>query len=308
MIGALLGTRTVRWRAPSAGLRAGESWDEDRVALFDALFAALHKHSDRSSRTGTHQPQLLVLRGLLLQLHRGNGSSPWRRPRRSSSRRAIPVDRPQDRTTSLARSPRQRPCPAWQVTDRRRRPGLAAEAPRADHGGTTRTAPRPLQDQAQPGRQHRVRRPQPRPGHAETRLQRYGALAPGFPRVVFAMFLVAEAHPFADLNGRVASACERRADRRRQQRLMIPMSSRLSPGPARDAHAAHRVDQGPGACAGVGCKRRMVLGILVQDRPRAYAALLTPAEAEEQGVILRTTVELADAAPKTETPAPQPAM
>lgn len=55
----------------------------------------------------------------------------------------------------------------------------------------------------------------------------YEALEPGFARAVFSMFAVAEVHPFADGNGRVARALmNQEFSAERQSRVVIPLSYR----------------------------------------------------------------------------------
>ncbi len=134
--------------------------------------------------------------------------------------------------------------------------------------------------------------------------ERYRALPSGFPRAAFAMFLVAEVHPFADGNGRVARAlANAELTAARQQRLIIPIvfrddylqalrvMSRLEvPAPlikvlARAQEWAASVDWTSAASANA-------------DLERTHA-LLTPMEAEEQGVILRPTTELTGASGPT---------
>jgi Fic/DOC family len=130
----------------------------------------------------------------------------------------------------------------------------------------------------------------------------YASLAPGFARSVFAMFLVAEVHPFADGNGRVARAlANAELTAANQQRLMIPivyrddylqalraLSRKGAPAPllrtmARAQAWAQELDWSSMASAHV-------------DLGRTHA-LLTPSEAEEQGVILRRPSELTDEPP-----------
>jgi len=55
----------------------------------------------------------------------------------------------------------------------------------------------------------------------------YDNLPPGFPRGAFAMFLVAEVHPFADGNGRVARILmNSELTRAGEQRVIVPISAR----------------------------------------------------------------------------------
>ncbi len=162
-------------------------------------------------------------------------------------------------------------------------------------------------------------RPEEQPGQFKTRANRAGntefvsptrvtgtlargfehhlALDAGFPRATFVMFLIAEVHPFADGNGRVARAlANAELTASGQQRLMIPIVFRD------DYLAALRAMS----------RRGMPVPLIrVLSRAQAWAsevdwssmstaerdldrtnALLTPGEAKERGVILRLGSEL----------------
>jgi len=114
------------------------------------------------------------------------------------------------------------------------------------------------------------------------------------------MFLVAEVHPFGDGNGRVARALSNaELSAARQQRLMIPIVFRDDYLQALRAMSRLEV---PTALIKVLARAQAWAGSIdwssassaTTDLERTHA-LLTPAEAEEQGVILRTTSELAGA-------------
>jgi fido (protein-threonine AMPylation protein) len=122
-------------------------------------------------------------------------------------------------------------------------------------------------------------------------------LAPGFARAVFAMFLVAEVHPFSDGNGRVARALANvELSAAGQQRLMIPIVYR-------DDHlyalrAMSRLEDPKSLIKVLARAQAWAAGVDWSSAASAEAdlrrtnALLTPMEAEEQGVILRTVDEL----------------
>jgi hypothetical protein len=129
--------------------------------------------------------------------------------------------------------------------------------------------------------------------------ERYRALPQGLARAIFAVFLVAEVHPFTDGNGRVARAVANAeltaAD---QQRLIIPTVLRddylhALRALSRYAHAvplikvldraqawAHEVDW-----SSIEAARR---------DSEATNALMTSAEADDLGVILRLPSEVAN--------------
>ena len=301
LIGALLGSRDTSLASPlGRATRAGDSWDEDRLALFDVLFAALHEYvpidrpaPERISSTfsfyeayfsnfieGTEftveEAQEIIFQG------------------------AMPVDRPQDAhdilgTFDLVSDPALRGRTPTDAEDLlsllntfharimagrpEQRPGhFKTSANRA--GGTEFVAP------------SRVR------GTLMRGYERYRALQPGFPRAVFAMFLVAEVHPFADGNGRVARAlANAQLSAAGQQRLMIPIVFRDDYLQALRAMSRLTV---PTALIRVLARAQQwsasidwsSMSSARTDLERTHA-LLTPAEAEERGVILRTTGELA---------------
>ena len=210
-----------------------------RLALFDVLFAALHEHVPRRpSRTGAHQAHLLVLRGVLLQLHRGNRvhrrGGPGHRLRRRDSRRP-PARTP---TTSSGRSTSSATPPFAQGHPPALRTYVAAEhVPRADHGGTSEERPGSSRP-GEPRRQHRVRRPEPGARHprgaATSATSRWTA---GFPVRSSRCSSSPRSTRSADGNGRVARAlANAELSAARQQRLIDPdrLPRRLPPGAPRD--------------------------------------------------------------------------
>ena len=316
LIGALLGTRDSPLASTiGRAARAGESWDEDRVALFDVLFAALHKHVpiDRPAPERI-SPNFSFYEAYFSNFIEGTEFT-VEEAQEIVFEGAIPVDRPQDAHDILG------------TFDLVSDPALRGRSPTDAEDLVSLLSIFHARIMAG--------RPEERPGHFKTKrnragntefvapsrvlgtlrrgFERYGALAPGFPRAVFAMFLVAEAHPFADGNGRVARAlANAELTAAGQQRLMIPIVFRDDY--LQGLRAMSRLEAPTALIKVLARAQEWVASVEWSsasssriDLERTHA-LLTPAEAEEQGVILRTTVELADAAPKTETPAPQPAM
>ncbi len=128
--------------------------------------------------------------------------------------------------------------------------------------------------------------------------ERHDALRPGFARAVFATFLVAEVHPFSDGNGRVARAlANAELSAAGQQRLMIPIVYRddylqallAMSGLASPQALIKVLDRAQEWTSGVDWSS---LASAQADLERTNA-LLTPTEAEERGVILRSVGELA---------------
>ncbi|HTZ63247.1 MAG TPA: Fic family protein [Solirubrobacteraceae bacterium] len=300
LIGALLGTRDTPLASPlGKATRAGDSWDENRLALFDVLFAALHGYVavDRPAPERI-SPTFSFYEAYFSNFIEGTEFT-IEEAQEIIFRGAIPVDRPQDAhdilgTFDLVSDPALRGRTPTDAVDLlsllstfharimagrpEQRPGhLKAKANRA--GGTEFVAP------------SRVR------GTLTRGYERYQALQPGFPRAVFAMFLVAEVHPFGDGNGRVARAlANAELSAAGQQRLIIPIvfrddylqalraMSRLT-APTALIRVLARAQEWSGSIDWSSMSSAMT------DLERTHA-LLTPAEAEERGVILRTTSEL----------------
>ena len=298
LISGLIGTRDSPLASPLArATRAEEGWDETRLALFDALFAALHAEVpvDRPARLDD-SPVFSFYEAYFSNFIEGTEFT-VAEAQAIVFEGAVPFDRPQDAhdvvgTFDLLSDPTLRSRTPTSSDDLisllklfharimamrpEQRPGeFKTSANRA--GNTQFVAPRRVLGTLRRGFEH------------------YASLAPGFARSVFAMFLVAEVHPFADGNGRVARALATAAD---QQRLMIPivyrddylqalraLSRQGAPAPllrtlARAQAWAHELDWSSMASAHT-------------DLGRTHA-LLTPSEAEEEGVILRRPSELVD--------------
>ncbi|MGA2453873.1 MAG: Fic family protein [Solirubrobacteraceae bacterium] len=300
LIGALLGTREARLASPlGRAAQAGESWDEARLALFDVLFAALHERVPVSRPAAERvTPTFSFYEAYFSNFIEGTEFT-VAEAEDIVFRAVVPVDRPQDAHDVLG------------TFDLVSDPALRASTPaNADELLSLLSL---FHARIMGGR------PQERPGHFKTRAnraggtefvaplrvrgtlrrgyERYGALEPGFPRAVFAMFLVSEVHPFSDGNGRVARAlANAELSAAGQQRLMIPIvyrddyvqalrvMSRLA-SPNALIRVLARAQQW---AAGVDWSS---MGAAAVDLERTNA-MLTPIEAEERGVVLRTTGEL----------------
>jgi Fic/DOC family len=310
LIGALLGTQEAPLASPLAkATRAGESWDEARVELFDVLFAALHAHVPVDRPAGGRIDSTFSFYEAYFSNFIEGTEFTVPEAQEIVFQGAIPLDRPQDAhdilgTFDLVSDP----------TLRARTPSSAADLESLLSTFHARImAGRP---EVHPGRfKTRANRAGSTEFVTPTRVrgtlrrgyERYRSLEPGFRRAVFGMFLVAEVHPFADGNGRVARALAN-ADLSAagQRRLMIPivyredylaalraMSRRGAPTPlirvlSRAQRWAGEVDWSSMASA--------------QADLDQTNALLTPSEAEERGVILRLPSELAGAGPPPDRP------
>jgi prophage maintenance system killer protein len=226
-IGALLGTRAAKLTSPRArAARLGLGWDERRLPLFDALLAALNAHVpfDRPERPGHTGPPFAFFEAYFSNYIEGTeflveeaeaivfgGAMPTDRPADAHDvlgtydvvadpqlRARTPVD--DDSLEELLKTLHRRIMSARPEAS----PGEFKIAPNRA-GATTFVDPQLVR------------------GTLARGLERYLALAPGFQRAAFAMFLVAEVHPFADGNGRVARAlANAELSAAGQQRLIVP--------------------------------------------------------------------------------------
>ncbi len=300
LIGALLGTKESRLASGvGRAMRTGDSWDEERLALFDILFAALHEYVPIDRPASERIPPSFSFYEAYFSNFIEGTEFTVEEAQTIVFEGAIPADRPKDAHDILG------------TFDLVSDPALRSRTPMgADDLISLLSA---FHARIMAGR------PEERPGQFKTRrnradntefvapsrvlgtlrrgYERYRALPSGFARAVFAMFLVSEVHPFADGNGRVVRAlANAELTAARQQRLIIPIvfredylqalrvMSRLEiPAPlirvlSRAQEWAASIDWTSASSAGT-------------DVERTHA-LLTPAEAEEHGVILRTTSEI----------------
>jgi hypothetical protein len=301
LIGALLGTGEAPLASPLVkATRHSEGWDEGRLALLDALFAALHAH------VPVNRPAAKEQAGSTFGFYEAYFSNfiegtefTVQEAHNIIFEGAMPVDRPKDAHDILG------------TFDLLNDPTLRAKTP---------SSAQELQSLLSTCHARIMAgRPEEHPGHFKTRANRagntefvaptrvrgtlrrgyehYRSLNPGFPRAVFAMFLITEVHPFGDGNGRVARAlANAELSAAGQQRLIIPivyrddylqalraMSWQIATTPlirtlSRAQAWAAEINWSSMTTANADLKRTN--------------ALLTPAEAEERGVILRTPSEL----------------
>lgn len=300
LIGTLLGSRDGSLASPLArATRLGQGWDETRVTLFNELFAALNAYvpMDRpaSERIG---PTFSFYEAYFSNFIEGTEFT-VREAREIVFDGAIPVDRPKDAhdilgtfdllsdSTLRARTPTDTADFLKQLSDFHAR--IMGGRPE-EHPGQFKTKPN------RAGNTEFVS-PTRVVGTLTRGFEHYLALASGFPRAVFMMFLISEVHPFGDGNGRLARALAN-ADLTAsgQQRLMIPivfrddylaglraMSRRAAPVPlirvlSRAQAWAGEIDWSNTSSA--------------EGELERTHALLTPGEADERGVILRLPSEL----------------
>jgi Fic/DOC family len=301
LVGALLGTHTAALQSQlGRAARAGESWDDSRLALFDILLAALHEIVPTDRPVGERISSTFSFYEAYFSNFIEGTEFTVQEAQDIVFRSRVPVDRPKDAhdvlgTFDLVSDPALRartPGSAEELesllsTFHRRimvgrpeeRPGQFKTAPNRA-GSTQFVAPA------------RVR------GTLRRGFERYSALRPGFARAVFAMFLVSEVHPFSDGNGRVARAlANAELSAARQQRLMIPIVYRDDYIQA--LRAMSRLESPRALIRTMDRAQEWALGVDWSSLPAAEAdlehtnAMLTPVEAEERGVILRTVGELA---------------
>ncbi|WP_420635837.1 Fic family protein [Candidatus Palauibacter sp.] len=210
LIGALLGTRRSQLDSPLARARSrGNAYDPDRMELFHKLHRALRDHppSVRSAprRDAQGRATLAFFEAYFSNFVEGTeflvdeavrivfeGEIPQRRP--ADARDVVGtwslVSDPQEMT----RTPRDPAGLTSLLRDRHRQ--IMAGRPEM-RPGEFKDAPN------QAGNTHFVL-PHLVPGTLEQGFSLYHSLESPFARAVYMMFLVAEVHPFADGNGRVA--------------------------------------------------------------------------------------------------------
>lgn len=226
-IGALLGTRPGRLASPRArAARTGLAWDEARVPLFDALLAALNAHVpvDRPERADHAGPPFAFFEAYFSNYIEGTEFL-VEEAEAIVFAGAIPADRPADAHDVLG------------TYDVVADPALRSRTPRdlASLERLLRTLHARIlsaRPEAAPGEYKRSPNragatlfvaPQLVRGTLERGLERYMALRPGFQRAAFAMFLIAEVHPFTDGNGRLARVlANAELSAAGQQRLIVP--------------------------------------------------------------------------------------
>lgn len=226
-IGALLGTRPGPLSSPRAhAARTGLAWDDDRLPLFDALLAALNAHVpvDRPERPAHAGPPFAFFEAYFSNYIEGTEFL-VEEAEAIVFDGAIPADRPADAHDVLG------------TYDVVADPAMRSKIPRdlASLERLLRTLHARIlsaRPEAAPGEYKRAPNragatlfvaPQLVRGTLERGLERYLALRPGFQRAVFAMFLIAEVHPFTDGNGRLARVlANAELSAAGQQRLIVP--------------------------------------------------------------------------------------
>jgi hypothetical protein len=301
LIGTLLGTRKARMAsAVGRAASAGESWDESRLALFDVLFAALHEHVPVERPAPERiTPTFSFYEAYFSNFIEGTEFT-IDQAQEIVFRAVVPQDRPKDAhdvlgTFDLVSDPALRaktPSSADELLS------LLSTSHARIMGG--RPEERPGRFKTEPNRAGNTEFVAPTRVRGTLRrgFEYYGALSPGFARAVFAMFLVSEVHPFGDGNGRVARAlANAELSAAAQRRLMIPIVYRDDYMQA--LRAMSRLSSPRALIKVLGRAQEWADGVDWSSMAAALAdlertnALLTPQEADERGVILRTPAELA---------------
>jgi fido (protein-threonine AMPylation protein) len=301
LIGALLGTSEATLASPvGKAARAGESWDEARLGLFDILLAALHEYVSVDRPVGERVSSAFSFYEAYFSNFIEGTEFTIDEAQDIVFRSRVPIDRPKDAhdvlgTFDLVSDPALRartPSSAEELelllrTFHRR---IMAGRPE-EHPGHFKTVPNRAGN-TQFVAPSRVR------GTLRRGFERYVALRSGFPRALFAMFLVSEVHPFSDGNGRVARAlANAELSAAGQQRLTIPIVYRDDYLQA--LRAMSRLESPRALIRMLDRSQEWAAGVDWSSLASAEAdlgrtnALLTPEEADERGVILRTVPELA---------------
>lgn len=306
VIGALLGTVDAPLTTEGAKAAArGKGWDDRRLPLFDALMGALHAAvlAHRPQRDGQMGSTFAFYEAYFSNFIEGTEFT-IEEAEDIVFNGAIPPDRPADAhdvmgtfdlvsdANARKRGPRDADELEAIIQAYHRRimagrpemgPGVYKQKPNRA-GNTEFVAPTLVVGTLRKG------------------WERYATLEPGLPRAICAAFLIAEVHPFADGNGRIARAlANAELTAAGHQRIIIPtvlrddylhalraLSRDARPDPLmrvtdRAQRWAHQVDWSDMAAARADLERTN--------------ALLTSAEADDLGVILRLPSE---SAPRTE--------
>ena len=230
LVGALLGTHEASLRTPAAkARRAGVAYDTERLHCFELLRAELAKR-DFAARAAPEDPERLFA---FFEAYFSN----WIEGTEFEVEEAEEI-------VFEGRVPAQRPADAHDVQgtfDAITDPALRAQPPtdadaledylREVHArimrGRPEIAPGHYKDVAnRAGMTHFVR-PELVRGTLREGFTAYRTLPIGLPRAIYAMFLVAEVHPFTDGNGRVARALmNAELSVAGLCRVMVPMSYR----------------------------------------------------------------------------------
>jgi fido (protein-threonine AMPylation protein) len=230
LVGALLGTRKANLRTPAAKARhAGLAYDTERLHRFEVLRAELAKQ-DFAERPEPADPERLFA---FFEAYFSN----W------IEGTEFEVDEAEEILFD-GRVPSQRPADAHDIQgtfEAINDPALRAQPPgdadileeylrevhRRIMGGRPETGPGDYKDTANRAGMTLFVHPELVKGTLREGFTAYQTLAAGVPRAIYAMFLVAEVHPFADGNGRVARALmNAELSAAGLCRVMVPMSYR----------------------------------------------------------------------------------
>lgn len=227
LIGALLGTVDAPLSPAGRAAAAGRGWDDKRLALFDALASALVAHipTNRPDRPGHTGQAFAFYESYFSNFIEGTEFS-LEEAREIVFDGVIPEQRPADGrdiagTFDLVVDPVSRA----QVPSNYKELNLLI---RGFHerimAGRPGVGPGDFKKKANRAGNTEFVDPTLVEGTLERGWDRYyTALEPGFSRAVFALFLIAEIHPFADGNGRVARAlANAELTASGQQRLIVP--------------------------------------------------------------------------------------
>lgn len=211
MIGALLGTRDAQsLESPSGKARAQQKpFDIERVSRFDLLFSDLKatplKEVKETFADHDHFRNKAFFESYFSNYIEGT-TFEIEEAEEIIFDKKIPADRPKDAhdiigTFNIVSDPnqmRQLPHSPQELEDLiKTRHGILMENRPEAFPGKYKTKPN------RAGDTHFVH-PQNIQGTLEQGFQRYQNLPEGLPRAIFMMFLIAEIHPFADGNGRIA--------------------------------------------------------------------------------------------------------
>ena len=210
IIGALIGTRDADLQAPTARARArGRPYESARIALFEDLAAALQRFSEPSRpprpRDGTGHATLAFFEAYFSNYIEGTEFT-VEEAEGIVFKGHVPQERPADAHDIIG---------VWQLVsdpaEMRRVPATAAELMdilRRRHAtvmqGRPDVSPGQFKSRANRAGPTVFVAPEAVPGTLERGFAIYRDLQSAFHRAVFMHGLVAEVHPFADGNGRVA--------------------------------------------------------------------------------------------------------
>lgn len=296
LIGALLGT--IDSPLSTAGARAtaaGRGWDDRRLPLFDELMGALHAGvlARRPEREGLTGSTFAFYESYFSNFIEGTEFT-VEEAEDIVFNGAIPPERPADAhdvlgTFDLVSDPSVR---GHAPQDAQSLEAVIQAYHRRILAGRPEMRPGAYKERANRAGNTEFVAPGLVTGTLHRGWQRYETLEPGLQRAIFALFLIAEVHPFADGNGRVARAlanAELTADG--LQRIIIPTvlrddylhALRALSRSARSTPLIRVVDRAQRWAAEVDWSSPQAAR---EDLERTNA-LLTSAEADDLGIVLR---------------------